>query len=71
MDLYLTRDEWKCALTELGEQCAMQAEDIIATIGAPMMLLLCAASWDIKRKASLWIAIIRGEPERAPNTRET
>ena len=68
VDLYPMRDEWKCVLTELGEQCAMQAEDIMAATGAPMKLLLCAASWDIKRKASLWIAIIRGEPERAPNT---
>ena len=53
------RDEWKCALTELGEQFAMEAEDIIiATTGASMMLLLCAASWDIKTEASLWIAVL-------------
>ncbi len=46
------RDEWKCVLIELGGQFAM---DTTAT-GASVMLLLCAASWDIKREASLRIA---------------
>ena len=57
MALYLPRDEWRCVSTELGELFAMDITTVAAT-GTSRMLLLCAASWDIKSEASLWIIVI-------------